>query len=218
MQFEFKHTKDGTPTIYLPHLDEHYHSIHGAETESMHVYIKNGLLKKLNEDIPEIHILEVGLGTGLNVLLTLQNSLDKVIHYTALEPYPLDEKIYMHTHFTQFMSDESYAKIHQSEFEEQVMLSENFSFLKKKIHLEEFYPEDMYNLIYFDAFGPRVQPDIWSIANFQKLYSATLNTGVLVTYCSKGEVRRAMLQAGFKVEKLAGPPGKREMLRAVKIV
>lgn len=216
MNAVIRQTKDGSLTIYLPHIDEHYHSIHGAYTESMHVFIQNGLLKKLAEDKYEINILEIGLGTGLNVLLTIENGKKRKITYTGLEPYPLEENILQQVYFEKGYSAKVFSEIHHSNFNETIGLAENFDFLKSKQRLEDFKPVVKYDLIYFDAFGPRVQPEIWSLENFQKLYLATSPGGILVTYCSKGDVRRTMILAGFIVEKLPGPPGKREMLRAVK--
>ena len=222
MQHELKITGDGSPTIYVPDLNEHYHSIYGAYNESMHVFIQNGLLHLMQAGKTEITILEIGLGTGLNLLLTYRESLtaEIKIQYHALEPFPPEQEIIDKMHFNipgYEDSENIFNKIHLAPFDETITFSPQFEFKKMKSRLEDFNPEIKYDLIYFDAFGPRVQPEIWSLENFKKLFEATKTGGVLVTYCSKGDVRRTMQAAGFKVEKLTGPPHKREMLRAIKL-
>lgn len=222
MAFEIKITGDGSPTIYLPHLDEHYHSTHGATQESMHVFIRHGLLHKIENGEKEFNILEIGFGTGLNLLLTFRENINRDcrIYYEALEPFPLPEEIIQKIHFSIPGIDNVallYQQVHHLSFDEIHNLSINTQLKKTKITLEDFTPRLKYNLIYFDAFGPRVQPDIWSLLNFKKLFDNLMPGGVLVTYCAKGEVRRIMQAAGFHIEKLAGPPGKREMLRATKL-
>lgn len=222
MQHELKITGDGSPTIYVPDLDEHYHSIYGAYNESMHVFIQNGLYHLIHAGKNELNILEIGLGTGLNLLLTYREILNAEIkiQYHALEPFPLEQEIIDKMHFKIPGFDESeriFKKIHLAPFDEIISISTQFEFKKIKSRLEDFNPEIKYDLIYFDAFGPRVQPEIWSLENFKKLFEATNAGGMLVTYCSKGDVRRTMQAAGYIVEKLAGPPHKREMLRACKL-
>ncbi|MBC8047778.1 MAG: tRNA (5-methylaminomethyl-2-thiouridine)(34)-methyltransferase MnmD [Fimbriimonadaceae bacterium] len=213
---EIRITKDGSQTIYVPALNEHYHSIHGAYTESMHVFIQNGFIKKLGENIKKIKILEIGLGTGLNALLTLEHAINKQISYTALEPFPLVPDIIHQLHFEKIADCRHFKTIHYSEFNTEISLAENFTFTKIDQRLEDVIFHEKFDLIYFDAFGPKAQPDIWCLQNFEKLYIATNENGILVTYCSKGDVRRNMIAAGYFVEKLPGPPGKREMLRATK--
>jgi tRNA U34 5-methylaminomethyl-2-thiouridine-forming methyltransferase MnmC len=222
MQHELKITGDGSPTIYVPDIDEHYHSVYGAYNESMHVFIQNGFNHLIHSDKTELTILEIGLGTGLNLLLTYRENLNAEIkiQYHALEPFPLEQETIdkMHFNIPGFEDSEKiFKKIHLAPFDETITFSPQFEFKKIKSRLEDFNPEIKYNLIYFDAFGPRVQPEIWSPENFRKLFEATNAGGALVTYCSKGDVRRTMQAAGFKVEKLAGSPHKREMLRAIKL-
>jgi tRNA U34 5-methylaminomethyl-2-thiouridine-forming methyltransferase MnmC len=222
MHCEIKITNDGSQTIYVPELNEHYHSIYGAYTESMHVFIKNGL-KEIFKKTPEIiSILEIGLGTGLNTLLTITETIPttKKVLYTALEPFPLDEEIITQINYVDLFPgigiSNWFVDMHHSGFNKNIALTNNFSFIKYQQRLEDIIFERSFDLIYFDAFGPGVQNDIWCLENFQKIYQATNENGILVTYCSKGDVRRNMIAAGFIVEKLHGPPGKREMLRALK--
>ncbi|MBP7400892.1 MAG: tRNA (5-methylaminomethyl-2-thiouridine)(34)-methyltransferase MnmD [Chitinophagales bacterium] len=221
MNSELRITADGSHTLYLKNLDENYHSLHGAITESLHVFIHAGLQQFLNTK-SKIHILEIGFGTGLNTLLSClfaeENTLQ--IHYTTLEPSPLDITLIQTLNYSQQLSNNSseniFNAIHAAPFEKEITITENFILLKQQITLETFQSSNHYDLVYFDAFGPRVQPEIWSLNNFQKLFQLIKPNGILVTYCAKGEVRRTMQAAGFTVERLPGPPGKREMLRALK--
>jgi tRNA U34 5-methylaminomethyl-2-thiouridine-forming methyltransferase MnmC len=221
MKREIIITGDGSPTLFVPELDEHYHSIHGAYNESMHVFIQAGLEHQL-KTFPELKILEIGLGTASNLLLTIQYlsaHKNKVI-YDAIEPFPLDAAVIeqLSSHYTNLYQSSAslFEQIHTAVANTPVLLNTQFQFTRLENTLEQITFSATYNLIYFDAFGPRAQPEIWSLANFEKLYQVMDNNGVLVTYCAKGEVRRTMQAAGFSVEKLPGPPGKREMLRATK--
>lgn len=221
MRLEIIATGDGSPTIFAPDLDEHYHSIHGAFNESMHVFINAGLLQKTTE-LSDINLLEIGLGTGSNVLLTnaTVKNLNVHINYHALEPYPINKQIL--SGLISFGIDkynttpEQFLALHQQPAETPMSCSPQLTFTAFHNTLENMDFTNKYDLIYFDAFGPRVQPEIWSAANFKKLLEAMNPNGILVTYCAKGEVRRTMQAVGFSVEKLPGPPGKREMLRATK--
>lgn len=212
-------TADGSHTIFLPKLNETYHSIHGAIAESQHVFIQAGL-HQIPATISPVSILEIGLGTGLNALLTWLEAEQhqKHIFYTTLEPNPLNLEIIHSLNYTNFISgnsvSEKFGAIHQTPFGKSVLLSPLFRIEKLNTTLEDYNPATQFHLIYFDAFGPRVQPAIWSPDNFQKLFHALLPGGILVTYCAKGAVRRLMQEAGYTVERLPGPPGKREMLRA----
>jgi len=218
-------TADGSNSLYIKELDEGYHSVHGAIQESTHVFINAGFKKvcsNVGETTCEINILEIGLGTGLNVLLTLldaKNSNIK-INYTAIEPYPIDTDVAEHLNYVQLLSDEKlqmiFEKIHTCDWDLPIKFSENFSFCKIKNTVQQCVLDTKYDLIYFDAFAPRVQPELWTEEVFSKIYSATKPGGVLVTYCAKGEVKRVLKRSGFEVESLQGPPGKREMIRAIK--
>jgi len=201
-------TADGSFTLFISEVDETYHSKHGAVQESMHVFIENGLFH-INKN--EIRILEVGLGTGLNAFLTLQRATQK-ISYCALEPYPLSKEIL--EELSKSTSNQLEMKFHESKSGEIVSLSDRFSFVRMEVGLEAFQSEEKFDLIYYDAFGPRVEPGLWTLECMQQCYNLLNEGGVFVTYCAKGEVRRNLQSAGFMVERLPGPPGKREMLRA----
>lgn len=224
-------TADGSHTLFVPELGEHYHSIHGAVQESMHVFIKHGL-EALPESTAPISIFEMGLGTGLNLLLTALQPLNRPINYVAVEAYPVnaEEALSLNygTLFTQHPeAQDLLAHIHQLPWNEVAQLREGFSVLKLHAKLKDvFLPVNplinqtshtQFNLVYFDAFAPEVQPGLWTEEIFQALYNHMAAGGILVTYCAKGSVRRALKAAGFAIEKLPGPPGKREMTRAVKV-
>lgn len=216
-----KKTADGAHTLYLSDLDETYHSIHGAVNEAKHVFLNAGLLY-LKTD--KIKILEIGFGTGLNAFLTYLVTLKKpiIVEYDTIEPFPLDKSIFSKLNYTSILDEVSNAHIfnslHKFEFDKKNKVTEAFSFRKIAKKIEEVsLSENFYDLIYFDAFGPRVQPNMWTVLIFEKMYKCLKNNGVLVTYCAKGEVKRTLKKIGFKVETLPGPPGKREMTRAIKI-
>lgn len=213
-------TADGSHTISIPDLQVTYHSRHGAIQESMHVFIEAGLRYKIKSTEAALSILEMGFGTGLNALLTLLEQQDREIWYESLEAYPLPVETAMQLNYAELLSQETAAanfeKIQQAAWNEAVSISASFQLLKRELKLEAFTPDRRYDLIYFDAFAPTAQPALWSESVFKKLFDSLRTGGILVTYCSKGDVRRAMQAAGFRVEKIAGPPGKREMVRAHK--
>jgi tRNA U34 5-methylaminomethyl-2-thiouridine-forming methyltransferase MnmC len=209
---ELLQTADGSFTLFIPEVEETYHSTHGAVQESMHVFIENGM-KACDKEM--IRVLEVGLGTGLNAMLTLQHATKK-IDYCALEPYPLSKEIL--NELVTSGSDQFEMKFHASNVGEWISIQENFSFVRMEIGLEEFSSEEKFDVIYYDAFGPRVEPGLWTLEPMQQCFDLLNEGGVFVTYCAKGEVRRNLQAAGFIVERLAGPPGKREMLRGKKRV
>ncbi len=209
---ELLQTADGSFTLFIPEVEETYHSTHGAVQESMHVFIENGM-KACDKEM--IRVLEVGLGTGLNAMLTLQHATKK-IDYCALEPYPLSKEIL--NELVTSGSDQFEMKFHASNVGEWISIQENFSFVRMEIGLEEFSSEEKFDVIYYDAFGPRVEPGLWTLERMQQCFDLLNEGGVFVTYCAKGEVRRNLQAAGFIVERLAGPPGKREMLRGKKRV
>ncbi|WP_111307507.1 tRNA (5-methylaminomethyl-2-thiouridine)(34)-methyltransferase MnmD [Confluentibacter sediminis] len=220
-------TADGSSTIHLPEWDEHYHSKHGAIQEAYHVFITHGLQyfchsKDLNTSPKEVAILEIGFGTGLNALITLieAEKLNTSIHYVGVEGYPVSAEEISQLNYTNTLNVENGASIfkqmHDIPWEAHHELIPHFSLKKKQLLFSEIKEQNSYDIIYFDAFGARVQPELWTEAIFEKMFNALKENGVLVTYAAKGSVRRAMLAVGFKVEKLPGPPGKREMLRATK--
>lgn len=212
-------TIDGTVTLYVPALNEHYHSVHGAMQESMHVFIRAGLLEAAKTK-KELQIFEMGFGTGLNALLTWRwaqmNALN--IHYTSVEKFPLEKTVIDSLNYAEKDETVFFEQIHSAEWNIQSVIAGNFNLQKKLGDISEInFPQKSFDVIYFDAFAPRVQPELWTDEIFGKMFSLLNPAGILVTYCAKGEVKRSMKRAGFEVETLAGPPGKREMTRGRKI-
>lgn len=215
-------TADGSKTIQIEDWNEQYHSIHGAYQEAMHVFIKHGLKHVIeNENYSEpLSVLEIGFGTGLNAMLTmLEASKDQVqIHYVGVEAYPVLLDELKQLQYDALLKDDSipFLKMHEEDWGNASTITSNFTLTKRQKFFQDITDADAYNLIYFDAFGARVQPDLWTESIFKIMYKALKAKGVLVTYSAKGSVRRAMQAVGFEVERLSGPPGKREMLRAFK--
>jgi tRNA U34 5-methylaminomethyl-2-thiouridine-forming methyltransferase MnmC len=216
---EILQTLDGSTTIHLPDWNESYHSKHGAIQEAYHVFIKNGL--SLFEGKP-ISILEIGFGTALNAFITFLEAqkLRLTIQYVGVEAYPISPEEVLSMNYVAELSAEEkrsiFEAMHMCNWEERNAISNDFTLTKRKQFFEEISDESKFDLIYFDAFGYRVQPELWSTEIFEKMYKALKEEGVLVTYAARGVVKRSMLEVGFTVEKLPGPPGKREMFRATK--
>jgi len=212
-------TSDGSTTIQIVDWNEQYHSIHGAIQEAYHVFIKHGLALF---DHQNLAILEIGFGTGLNAIITSIESqkLNLNIEYIGVEAYPvLEEEMTQLNYITQLNAsnfEEEFLKMHACPWEKEIRISDNFRLTKQQKDFTQIKEKDFFNLIYFDAFGARVQPELWTETIFILMYNALKENGVLVTYAAKGSVRRAMQAVGFYVERLPGPPGKREMLRAIK--
>ena len=215
-------TADGSKTIFIPEWNEHYHSKHGAVQEALHVFIKHGLdyfTQDAKSTPATISILEMGFGTGLNAFLTLLEAQKHAfkMHYTGIEAFPVShEELALLNYTSTEEENELFRVLHETPWEEDVNLSSNFILHKQKKTFQEIEDVTRYDLIYFDAFGVRVQPELWTETLFMKMYQALRPNGFLVTYAAAGSVRRAMQAVGFSVEKLPGPPGKREMLRAFK--
>lgn len=221
MERRFITTGDGSVTIQLPEWNEQYHSIHGAVQEAVHVFINEGFKYYLDHhQSKEVSILEIGFGTGLNAFITHQVNAGKPIeiNYVGVEAYPVSlEEIEQLNYPDQLSySNHIFLKMHQSPWELPQAISEEFLLTKRKQFFAEIEDEASFDLIYFDAFGARVQPELWTELIFAKMYKALKSKGILVTYSAKGSVRRAMQTVGFNVERLPGPPGKREMLRDIK--
>ncbi|HLV69161.1 MAG TPA: tRNA (5-methylaminomethyl-2-thiouridine)(34)-methyltransferase MnmD [Xanthomarina sp.] len=218
-------TADGSKTIQLVGLNEQYHSVHGALQEAEHVFIKHGLHHTIdnfsNKNQP-ISILEIGFGSGLNALATLVASEKHhvSIAYVGVEAYPVSKEEVLELNYANLFQEERYqdlnSQLHLVPWETFQKITPHFSLLKQQKLFNEITDINTHHLIYFDAFGPRVQPDLWTESVFKIMYNALKPAGILVTYSAKGSVRRAMQAVGFNVEKLPGPPGKREMLRARK--
>lgn len=219
MKREVITTNDGSVTIYLPEMNETYHSRFGAIQEAYHVFIKNGLA--LTEGRP-VSVLEIGFGTGLNAFITFLESVKngQVINYTGVEGYPVDpEEAAMLNYVSELDANYSdiFTLMHTSEWEKNTTLSNNFSLIKRQQFFHDITYENAFDLIYFDAFGYHAQPELWSEEIFTRMYTALRKDGILVTYACRTVIKKAMEAAGFITEKLPGPPGKREMLRAKKL-
>jgi len=254
--FEVEVTGDGSHTIFVPALNEHYHSVFGAINESRHIFIEAGL-NFITQKSHKLNILEIGFGTGLNAILTYIEAEEKrlFIDYSSIELYPLKEEVYSKLNYPEFIYPNQYSigtpttkavgsglvtkyqstalvvgdakmtifgemirevfiKMHSFDWNKKVHLSDQFSLKKIHASLDDYIPEEQYfNLVYFDAFGPDVHPEMWTVDVFKKMASALKPGGVLVTYSTKGVVKRNLKAVGFSIEKLPGPVGKREILR-----
>ncbi|KAA9340295.1 tRNA (5-methylaminomethyl-2-thiouridine)(34)-methyltransferase MnmD [Adhaeribacter soli] len=223
MKVEVKQTNDGSHTLYVPALNEHYHSVHGALQEALHVFIKHGLEPVLANATTPINLLEIGFGTGLNAILTLQAFLTQKhsVLYDTLEKYPLPEEVIAQLQFENFILNPEllayFRKLHAAPWNTEAAIRPNFTLQKLHADLENFaLPANTYDLVYFDAFAPEKQPELWTDEIFAKIGQALKPGGVLVSYCAKGSFKRSLKAAGLTVEALPGPPGKREMTRARK--
>lgn len=218
-------TGDGSKTIQLTEWDEQYHSKHGAIQEAYHVFIKHGLhyYNANHKKLETISILEIGFGTGLNAFITLLEAekLNTSINYVGVEAYPVGLNEVQELNYPQQLLAEArsktFNKIHEVSWEDKHTITTNFSLTKQQKLFKDISEINVFDLIYFDAFGARVQPELWTESIFNIMFNALKLYGVLVTYSAKGSVRRAMQAVGFNVERLPGPPGKREMLRATKV-
>ena len=221
MKREIIITSDGSTTIHLPDWNEQYHSKHGAIQEAYHVFIKSGLEQVETDDIS---ILEIGFGTGLNAFITFLESQNRnlKIDYVGVEAYPVSTDEVQNLNYISELKATSFAdvfqKMHDTSLQEKHQISSGFQLTKRKQFFEDVEDQNALYVIYFDAFGARNQPELWTEPIFQKMYEALKEGGILTTYTAKGSVRRAMLAVGFEVERLPGPPGKREMLRAKKVL
>ena len=218
---EIIETSDGSKTIHLPEWNENYHSHHGALQEAKHVFLKNGLDDYIEQK--EISILEIGLGTGLNAILTCQKANSSKLHiqYTAIEAYPVSAEELEALNYESLLDDDlaknQYKQIHSVNWNQKHIISKNFSIHKIHDKLETYsFEENQFDIIYFDAFGPRVQGELWSLEIFKMLFASLNTNGLLVTYCAQGQVKRDLRSAGFVVECVPGPPGKREMTKGFK--
>jgi tRNA U34 5-methylaminomethyl-2-thiouridine-forming methyltransferase MnmC len=216
-------TADGSNTLFVPELGEHYHSVNGALQESNHVFITSGLLHFIerNPELKKINIFEMGFGTGLNALLALKvaEDLKLEIRYTSVEKFPVPVAVAEQLGYGKLIdnkdSNDFFMQLHTAPWETETRIG-NLTLLKINADLVHYMPESPVNLVFFDAFAPDLQPDLWTLDVFVKIYSAMEKSGILTTYSAKGDVRRNLISAGFSIEKLQGPPGKRHMLRATK--
>ena len=220
MKIEIIETQDGSHTLYLQDIDEHYHSTFGAIQESQHVFIRAGLNFCKMRDI---RVLEIGFGTGLNCYLTLLENLSthKNVHYYSIEKYPLSSGVWGKLNFSSYFSNNDsglFSMIHLAPWNCDIEIDTKFVLHKVEADLlkcdfKDFPPID---LVFFDAFSPDKQPELWNRSIFEMIYLKMSDNGILVTYCAKGYVRRLLQSVGFQVERIPGPPGKRQMMRAIK--
>lgn len=216
---ELQVTSDGSHTLYMPDMDEHYHSVNGAIQESEHVFIEAGLHRLSKK---EIRVLEIGFGTGLNAFLTLLDSMqtDVNITYYSMELYPLDIALVQNLNYGKVLctgEEDMFMALHEAPWNQSASITPNFTLHKMKGDCNQAELPNEIDLVYFDAFAPDKQPEMWNQELFNKLYFRMNARGILTTYCAKGAVRRTMKEPGFSVERIPGPPGKREMLRATKL-
>jgi tRNA U34 5-methylaminomethyl-2-thiouridine-forming methyltransferase MnmC len=219
-----KITADGSHTIMDAERNATYHSVHGAIQESRHVYIAAGLHQWMQNQpgAAVLNILEVGFGTGLNALLTLEATQRKSlnIHYHAIEPFPLNEQEIKGLNYCAALQRPNLAlpfrRMHFAMENKPVAVFPQFALYRHSTTVQDFRYPQVFGLVYYDTFAPGVQPELWTVEIFKHLFNLMLARGILVTYCCKGDVRRALLAAGFRIEKIPGPAHKREMIRAVK--
>ncbi len=216
---EIVETKEGIHTLISNRLNEHYRSLHGSMQESMHVFIRNGL-DALNKNLPEISLLEMGFGTGLNAILTYRENqiLRKHIHYTTVEAFPLPSTVTDKLNYFEYFGkplQPVFEKMHSSKWFENISF-ENFVLYKIQADMLELQLDGAFDLVYYDAFSPVHQPELWTFEVLHKIYDVCKNNAMLVTYCAKGDVKRTLKAVGFDVETLSGSKGKREMIRAIK--
>ena len=219
MEKKLVFTNDGSHSLFVPEINECYHSKHGSIVEAEHVFIRNGLLA---ENRKQFNILEVGFGTGLNALLTAQKAKQKkiAVNYHGIELYPVSLDNYTQLNFTDLIGIDNLEllKLHDCSWEKEQIINDFFKLTKNKIALENYTSKKKFDIIYFDAFSPEKQPYLWSSEVFQNMYELLNKDGFLVTYCAKGIVKRTMKSVGFEIVVLDGPTGKRQMTRANKSI
>lgn len=216
---QLEQTADGSYTLFVPELNEHYHSVKGALTESEHIFINMGLK---HSQIQSPRILEIGFGTGLNAFLTLieAEKAQRTVYYTTIERYPISDEIVQKLSYPELICPEKakeFFTLHQAPWNTDVFISPYLTLNKINDDFTSYQFSKGYDIIYFDAFAPEKQPEMWSQPLFDNLYECLNKGGILTTYCAKGTVRRMLQSSGFTIERLPGPPeGKREILRATK--
>ncbi|WMJ72658.1 tRNA (5-methylaminomethyl-2-thiouridine)(34)-methyltransferase MnmD [Cytophagaceae bacterium ABcell3] len=218
-KIEIISSKDGSHTLFLPEMNETYHSHHGAIQESEYVFIEKGIAP-IAQKQKTLTILEIGFGTGLNALLSFRTAIQEglTLHYHTLEPYPLIKEVYSNLNYPVIIEEgkykETFLKLHEAPMNEEIKLSNNFFLNKYNETLENVTLRIEADVVFYDAFAPAKQPEVWSLSNLEKVKQAMNPKGVLVTYCASGQFRRDLKSLGFVVENLPGPPGKKEMTRA----
>ncbi len=217
--FKVQYTEDGSATLFVPELDEHYHSVKGAHAESLHVYRDCAYLfaSESLEKVP-LRLLEIGFGTGLNATVTaMAATAERPVHYISLEKYPVEQHLISELRYDAFVDASLFSAIHEAPWEHPTTIMPHFTLEKRCCDLLIAPLPENIDVVYFDAFAPEKQPEMWSAEIFARIFQAMRSGGVLTTYCAKGAVRRLLQSIGFTVERLAGPiGGKREILRAIK--
>ena len=222
-RIEIQHTEDGSATLFVPELDEHYHSVKGAYTEALHIYCDCAYQYAAERCVcgsTPLRLLEIGFGTGLNAAVTAMAATEQSpVHYISLEKYPVEPSIVNQLGYEALVPAQLFADIHAASWEQPVAITPHFTLEKRCCDLlTTELPHDI-DVVYFDAFAPEKQPEMWGAELFARIYHAMRPVGVLTTYCAKGAIRRLLQATGFSVERLAGPVGgKREILRAIKTV
>jgi len=219
MKREIIVTNDGSNSLYIPELDETYHSVHGAIQEAKHVFIENGL-KLIDQN--DIRVFEVGFGTGLNAMLSEQYSRNNNVSvlYHSIEAFPVEIELVNKLNYNELINEDAlyFKTIHSCEWEVETFVSDQFKLKKIESKMEAFQPElNFYDIVFFDAFGPRAQREMWSIVILEKMHNCLVSGGKLVTYCAQGQFKRDLKAIGFEVVNVPGPPGKREMTIATKL-
>ncbi|KYG78953.1 tRNA (5-methylaminomethyl-2-thiouridine)(34)-methyltransferase MnmD [Roseivirga echinicomitans] len=216
-------TEDGSHSLYHAELNETYHSFHGAVQESRYVFLKEGLdFLLLSFGVDKIRVLEVGFGTGLNAILTSEwAAAHRVkIEYTTLEPFPLKSEVYEALNYHEFFEDktvkERFLELHNAAWEKKFEQNEFFTILKTEAKLQDFTTDSLFDIVFFDAFAPSKQAEMWNLEVIKKTAGLLDANGVFITYCAKGQLKRDLSAVGLTVETLPGPPGKKEMVRGVK--
>ncbi|MEP5613239.1 MAG: tRNA (5-methylaminomethyl-2-thiouridine)(34)-methyltransferase MnmD [Cyclobacteriaceae bacterium] len=213
-------TEDGSHSLFDDELNETYHSIRGAIGESTLVFLKEGLQYFLNEtQSSRANILEIGFGTGLNAFLTAKFATERKIDisFTSLEPFPIEREIFENLNYHQSEKEkELFQKLHDAEWEKKVEISSKLALEKISLKLENFNTTQLFHILYFDAFAPSKQAEVWSLENLKKCFSLLSQNGILITYCAQGQFKRNLAEAGFQVETLQGAMGKKEMVRGIK--
>ena len=222
-RIEIQHTEDGSATLFVPELDEHYHSVKGAYTEALHIYRDCAYQYAAERCVcgsTPLRLLEIGFGTGLNAAVTaMAATAQSPVHYITVEKYPVEPSIVNQLGYEALVPAQLFADIHAASWEQPVAITPHFTLEKRCCDLlTTELPHDI-DVVYFDAFAPEKQPEMWGAELFARIYHAMRPGGVLTTYCAKGAIRRLLQATGFSVERLAGPVGgKREILRAIKTV
>ncbi len=214
-------TGDGSDSLRSDHFNDTYHSVHGALSESTHVYIEAGLRHFMQTYRPKtVRILEYGFGTGLNAALAWEAATrlsDCTVDYRTLEGYPIDISVAMSLNYVHLLPDIDFLALHTLDWDRSHSLADNFTFEKKRVLFEDYCQPKSYDVIFYDAFGPSAQPQHWETAQLSSVVANLDRPGCLVTFCAKGSFRRGLQRQGLTIEKLAGPPGKREMTRAFQL-